>query len=158
MLALEIELESRFEFVFEQPTECSQKHPLEMSSEGSRDPARGSTLRHLGESPKKTTWRSKSIITVPWGIASRKAGLPHSVEHSPISLTLPLSSFGWLRNNSSSHSRSASFRNHAAKAADATSHHVLPPLLGAARARLGARSSRRREWVESEPFGRAPDS
>ena len=30
-------------------------------------------------------------------------------------------------------------------------YHVLPPLLGAAQARLGARSSRRRQWVESEP-------
>ena len=30
---------------------------------------------------------------------------------------------------------------------------MLPPLLGAAKARLGASSSRRRQWVESEPFG-----
>ena len=29
----------------------------------------------------------------------------------------------------------------------------LPPLLGAAQARLGAKSSRRRAWVESEPLG-----
>ncbi len=34
-------------------------------------------------------------------------------------------------------------------------NHVLPPLLGAAQARLGARSSRRRQWVESEPCGRS---
>ena len=32
-------------------------------------------------------------------------------------------------------------------------NHVLPPLLGAAKARLGASSSRRRQWVESEPCG-----
>ena len=30
---------------------------------------------------------------------------------------------------------------------------VLPPLLGAARARLGASSSRMRQWVESDPCG-----
>ncbi len=30
---------------------------------------------------------------------------------------------------------------------------VLPPLLGAAKARLGASSSRMRQWVESEPCG-----
>jgi hypothetical protein len=30
---------------------------------------------------------------------------------------------------------------------------VLPPLLGAAKAQLGASSSRRRQWVESEPCG-----
>ena len=29
----------------------------------------------------------------------------------------------------------------------------MPPLLGAAKTRLGARSSRRRQWVESEPCG-----
>ena len=33
---------------------------------------------------------------------------------------------------------------------------MLPPLLGAARARLGASSSRMRQWVESEPCGRSP--
>ena len=33
---------------------------------------------------------------------------------------------------------------------------VLPPLLGAAKARLGASSSRMRQWVESEPCGRSP--
>ena len=37
-------------------------------------------------------------------------------------------------------------------------NHVLPPLLGAAKARLGARSRRMRKWVESEPCGRSPDS
>ena len=30
---------------------------------------------------------------------------------------------------------------------------MLPPLLGAAKARLGASSSRMRQWVESEPCG-----
>ena len=35
---------------------------------------------------------------------------------------------------------------------------MLPPLLGAAKARLGARSSRMRKWVESEPWGRSPES
>ena len=36
---------------------------------------------------------------------------------------------------------------------DRTLNDVLPPLLGAAKARLGASSSRMRQWVESEPCG-----
>ena len=45
-------------------------------------------------------------------ISSRKCRVGSIRSHSPISLTLPLSSFGWLRNNSSSHRCSASFRNY----------------------------------------------
>ena len=45
------------------------------------------------------------------GDSSRKCRVASIRCHSPISLTLPLSSFGWLRNNSSSHRCSASFRN-----------------------------------------------
>ena len=37
-------------------------------------------------------------------------------------------------------------------------NHVLPPLLGAAKARLGASSSRLRQWVESEPCGPSAES
>ena len=44
------------------------------------------------------------------GDSSRKWRVWSIRFHSPISLTLPLSSFGWLRNNSSSHRCSASFR------------------------------------------------
>ena len=46
------------------------------------------------------------------GDSSLKCGVGSIHTHSPISLTLPLSSFGWLRNNSSSHGLSASFRNY----------------------------------------------
>ncbi len=55
-IALEIELEPRFGYVLKQPAECSQKHPLEMSSEGARSSDRGCTLRHPGESSKQSTW------------------------------------------------------------------------------------------------------
>ena len=52
-----------------------------------------------------------------WG-SSLKCRFGPSLTHSPISLTLPLSSFGWLRNNSSSHRCSASFRKKEAESAN----------------------------------------
>ena len=64
----------------------SQKEPEKMHSE-----QRGNSHHSVGDS-------------------SRKCRVAHIRPHSPISLTLPLSSFGWLRNNSSSHRCSASFR------------------------------------------------
>ena len=44
-------------------------------------------------------------------ISSRKCRVGGELTHSRISLTLPLSSFGWLRNNSSSHRCSVGFSN-----------------------------------------------
>ena len=89
MVALEIELESRFEFVFEQPAECSQKHPLEMSSEGPRDPARGSTLRDPVDTPKMTTCSNKQKNHRAVGDSLEKNRVGPIVDHSPSPLKLP---------------------------------------------------------------------
>ena len=59
------------------------------------------------------------------GVSSLKCRVGHIHSHSPISLTLPLSSFGWLRNNSSSHRPSASFRNLALRKKFAKPHFRL---------------------------------
>ena len=68
-------------------------------------------FRDPRKDPKRNTLGNGVIPTIAWGIARENAGLRTSRHNSPISLTLPLSSFGWLRNNSSSHRCSASVRN-----------------------------------------------
>ena len=82
-----------------------------MPSGGLWRPSLETTLGHPEKTPKRTPFVNKSMPSIACGIARGNAGFASIRIHSPISLTLPLSSFGWLRNNSSSHRRSASFRN-----------------------------------------------
>ena len=97
------------------PTQISLT--LSLSSFGWKCPQKDS-----GDPPKRPPWDTRERARKgPLGQlvhnghsvedSSRKCGVASIRFHSPISLTLPLSSFGWLRNNSSSHRRSASFRN-----------------------------------------------
>ena len=99
------------------------RKPGKVLSECSRTPhgsAPGGTLETLPRDHPRTPGRDPekdpSVQVVNYqptvGNSSRKCRVAPFLGHSPISLTLPLSSFGWLRNNSSSHRSSASFRNH----------------------------------------------
>ena len=63
-----------------------------MLPEGLWKALQGTAWRRPGKGPKKTPFVNKSIMAVPWGIARGNAGLRPFVDHSPISLTLPLSS------------------------------------------------------------------
>ena len=100
-------------FALEHLKKCSQAPP-EIVPRGTLGPR----PREHPERPGKGTEKDHSVQQVnnghSVGNSSRKWGVGSILDHSPISLTLPLSSFGWLRNNSSSHSPSASFRNHRA--------------------------------------------
>ena len=89
------------------------RKPGKMLSECSRTPpgsAPGGTLETLPrdrpEAPGRDLEKDPSVQVAnnhrAVGDSSRKCRVASIVEHSPISLTLPLSSFGWLRNNSSS--------------------------------------------------------
>ena len=74
----------------------------------------GTYFRHLSGSQKvseKDHPRQRANSEHTAGGTNEKEGVASIRFHSPISFTLPLSSFGWLRNNSSSHRCSASFRN-----------------------------------------------
>ena len=66
------------------------RHPPERPLSGSQ------------KGPEKDHQRQQGDSEHTVGRTHEKEGVGHSRFHSPFSLTLPLSSFGWLRNNSSS--------------------------------------------------------
>ena len=78
-IELELEFEFALEFVFKKRTfgPISIPRSLKFALRDLRDrspgpphsPTRECARRYPGKGPKKTTCRSESIITVPWGIA-----------------------------------------------------------------------------------------